>query len=204
MIKLLVGLGNPGEAYEKTRHNAGFWLAQRWAALAGAHFAWEAKGSGLRALGHEKTAAILLPQTFMNASGDEVARVAKELGLQPAEILVAHDELDLPLGAAKIKRGGGSGGHNGLKSVAQRLGTDDFWRLRLGIGHPRKLFNSPGAAAAGIELQSASVIDFVLGEPGAEELARIHAAIERSVAALPLAFSGNPVAAMARLNKASG
>jgi len=211
MIKLIVGLGNPGEKYEKTRHNAGFWLVQRWARATGAVFdpassalGWRAATAENGGAGDEKTdppPALLLPQTFMNASGEAVAEWARELGLAPENILIAHDEMDLPVGAAKLKRGGGAGGHNGLKSVSERLGSSDYWRLRLGIGHPRALFQSPGAVAAGIVLETPKVLDFVLGVPGDEERKRLDAGIERALAALPFMITGQTAKAVGQLNR---
>ena len=185
-IKLMVGLGNPGPEYAATRHNAGFWLAERYAESAGAtlrvergYFAKVAKAG---------TVWVMLPQTFMNRSGQAVAALANFYKISPDAILVAHDELDLLPGAAKFKKGGGHAGHNGLKSIAAALGTSEFWRLRIGIGHPRSL------------AQDAEVVDFVLHAPRREEAAAIDDAIARCLSALPPLLAGDAEVAMMRLH----
>ena len=146
-IKLLVGLGNPGEKYANTRHNAGFWWVDQLVAGTSSRLALEAKFHGVAGklncaslnpnsldLGAETW--LLKPTTFMNASGKAVAAVANYYKISPEQIMVIHDELDLAPGNVKLKKGGGHGGHNGLKDIAAALGTKEFWRLRLGIGHP--------------------------------------------------------------------
>ena len=146
-IKLLVGLGNPGEKYANTRHNAGFWWVDQLVAATSSRLALEAKFHGVAGklncaslnpnsldLGAETW--LLKPTTFMNASGKAVAAVANYYKISPEQIMVIHDELDLAPGNVKLKKGGGHGGHNGLKDIAAALGTKEFWRLRLGIGHP--------------------------------------------------------------------
>ena len=185
-IKLLVGLGNPGLEYAATRHNAGFWLAERYAEDAGVALRAERSFQGRVA----KAGAVwvLLPQTFMNRSGQAVAALANFYKISPEAILVAHDELDLLPGAAKFKKGGGHAGHNGLKSIAAALGTPEFWRLRIGIGHPRSL------------AQDAEVVDFVLHAPRRDEAAAIDDAIARSLTALPPFLAGDADAAMMRLH----
>ncbi|MEK0434286.1 MAG: hypothetical protein RL369_335 [Pseudomonadota bacterium] len=182
-IKLIVGLGNPGAEYTATRHNAGFWLVDQ---LARGTLKLESRFQGLvgkaRIVGHDIW--LLEPQTFMNRSGQSVGAFARFYRILPAEVLVVHDELDLLPGTAKLKLGGSTGGHNGLKDISAALGTQDYWRLRIGIGHPRSL-----------NLQQA-VIDFVLQRPRAEEQAAIARAIEKSLDILPLLCEGKPEQAM--------
>ncbi|MCB4811161.1 aminoacyl-tRNA hydrolase [Methylovorus menthalis] len=186
-IKLFVGLGNPGSEYEDTRHNAGFWWIDRVAALSGSKLANEAKFHGLAGkLKHSGTEAWLLkPTTFMNASGRSVSALAKFYKLEPHEILVIHDELDIPPGQVKMKKGGGHGGHNGLKDIAAHLGTNEFWRLRLGIGHPG---------------ERAAVAHFVLHAPAKAEMSLIETTIEDSVALLDQLLAGSFEQAMLKLH----
>jgi PTH1 family peptidyl-tRNA hydrolase len=188
-IRLIVGLGNPGPEYEQTRHNAGFWLVDN---LARTPLAREARYNALATkitiAGNEVW--LLEPQTFMNRSGQSVGALARFYKIVPDDILVVHDELDLPPGTAKIKKGGSSGGHNGLKDISAALGTQDYWRLRIGIGHPRNQ-NSQQAVA-----------DYVLHRPRKEEQALINDAIERSLDEIPLLCEGKFEAAMMRLHSA--
>jgi peptidyl-tRNA hydrolase, PTH1 family len=136
VIRLVVGLGNPGKEYERTRHNAGFWLVERFAAANGVALRKDPKYQAL--VGRmEGSAWLLLPQSFMNSSGRAVQMLAGFFKIKPEEILVVHDELDFPPGTARIKQGGGIAGHNGLKDISQRIGSHDYWRLRLGVGRPR-------------------------------------------------------------------
>jgi PTH1 family peptidyl-tRNA hydrolase len=136
-IKLIVGLGNPGDKYTATRHNAGFWFIDALAAQTNSKLAMDAKMFGVVGkMSPHVDIWLLMPTTFMNASGKSVAALANYYKIKPAEILVAHDELDLPTGIAKLKFGGGHGGHNGLRDIHAALGTADYWRLRLGIDHP--------------------------------------------------------------------
>jgi PTH1 family peptidyl-tRNA hydrolase len=176
-IRLIVGLGNPGPEYEQTRHNAGFWLVD---ALAGKALARETRFNALagktRLAGEEIW--LLQPQTFMNRSGQSVGALARFYKIAADEILVVHDELDIAPGAAKLKKGGSSGGHNGLKDITAALGTQDYWRLRLGIGHPRTT-----------ESQQA-VVDYVLHRPRKEEQKLIDEAIEKSLTVIPLLCEG--------------
>lgn len=176
-IRLIVGLGNPGAEYEQTRHNAGFWLLDQ---LARGELKRETRFQALaaktRIAGNEVW--LLEPQTFMNRSGQSVGALARFYKINPDEVLVVHDELDLPPGAAKIKKGGSSGGHNGLKDITAALGTQDYWRLRLGIGHPREL-----------NLQQ-PVVDFVLHRPRKEEQALIDLGIEKSLSVIALLCEG--------------
>ncbi|HEV7617101.1 MAG TPA: aminoacyl-tRNA hydrolase [Burkholderiaceae bacterium] len=190
-IRLIVGLGNPGPEYEQTRHNAGFWLVDR---LAVSH----ARGALSRESRYNALVAktviagqetwLLEPQTYMNRSGQSVGALARFYKIAPDEILVVHDELDLPPGTAKIKKGGSSGGHNGLKDVTAALGTQDYWRLRIGIGHPRI-----------IGLQQA-VVDYVLHRPRKEEQPLIDEAIAKSLDAIPLLCEGKFETAMMQLH----
>jgi len=177
MIKLLVGLGNPGPEYEATRHNAGFWwvdaLARDWKL----NLVPERSYHGLAARANVGGQSIWLlePQTFMNLSGKSVAALARFFKIAPDEILVAHDELDVVPGQAKLKFGGSHAGHNGLRDIHAQLGTGDYWRLRLGIGHP------------GVKSE---VINWVLKKPLKEQRDAIDDAIVRSLHAVPALLAG--------------
>ncbi|HZW24790.1 MAG TPA: aminoacyl-tRNA hydrolase [Gallionella sp.] len=188
-IRLIVGLGNPGREYESTRHNAGFWWLDEFARLHNLSFRSEAKFHGLAARGqlHGQEVFLLKPQTFMNVSGRAVGALAQFYKIAPAEILVVHDELDLPPGSAKLKLGGGHGGHNGLKDIIAHLGTKDFWRLRLGIGHPG---------------ERSEVANFVLNDPRREERALIDEAMQRAQDVAHLVVEGKSEAAMLKLHSA--
>lgn len=190
-IRLIAGLGNPGPEYARTRHNAGFWLVDD--LTGGARLMRETRFAALAAKifigGHEVW--LLEPQTFMNRSGRSVGALARFYKITPDEILIVHDELDLPPGSARIKKGGSSGGHNGLKDITAALGTQDYWRLRIGIGHPR-----------GMGLQQA-VADFVLHRPCQEEQALIDEAIDKSLKAIPLLCEGKFEAGMMQLHTAA-
>lgn len=184
MIRLLVGLGNPGKEYERTRHNAGFWLVERFASARSIALRKDPKFKAL--VGRlEGGAWLLLPQSFMNLSGQPVQMLAGFFKIKPDEILVAHDELDFAPGTARIKQGGGIAGHNGLRDVSQRIASHDYWRLRIGVGKP-----PAGAEGA----------DYVLQKPPAEERAAIDAAIARAVEVLPLCLSGDMEGAMGKLH----
>lgn len=180
-IKLVVGLGNPGPDYEKTRHNAGFWFAEDVAHDIGGTLAFEKKFNGLvaRGVGSFADVRVALPQTFMNLSGTTVAAIAKFYEIAPEAVLVVHDELDLPAGEIKLKFGGGHAGHNGLRDIHAKLGTPNYWRMRIGIGHPRDS-SSPHKPVA----------DWVLERPRREEHAAIEEAIERALAIWPLMAKG--------------
>jgi len=186
-IRLVAGLGNPGREYARTRHNAGFWLVDELARKLGASLAMESKFSGEVAKAGD--VRLVKPQTFMNLSGRSVAALARFYAIAPDEILVVHDELDLKPGEAKMKLGGGVAGHNGLKDIRAQLATPDFWRLRLGIGHPRDS-----------ELTEQQVVDYVLKPPRGEELAAIESAIGKSLDAWPDIASGDMERAMMKLH----
>jgi PTH1 family peptidyl-tRNA hydrolase len=188
-IRLIAGLGNPGPEYEQTRHNAGFWVVDN---LAGSVLARESRFNALAGKANiaGQDVWLLEPQTFMNRSGQSVGALARFFKIAPDDILVVHDELDLPPGAAKIKKGGSSGGHNGLKDITAALGTQDYWRLRIGIGHPRSM-----------NLQQA-VVDFVLHRPRKEEQELINQAIEKSLDVIPMLCEGQFEAAMMKLHSA--
>ena len=189
-IRLIAGLGNIGAEYEATRHNAGFWFVDAVARGAGAHLHREAKffGAVAKASLHGAQVWLLEPSTFMNRSGQAVAALAGFYRIAPDEILVVHDEMDLLPGQSKMKRGGGHAGHNGLKDIQARLGTPDFWRLRIGVGHPRTL-----------ELNQ-QVIDFVLHPPRRDEQSAIDAEIDRALAIVPDCVAGRMEAAMLKLH----
>jgi PTH1 family peptidyl-tRNA hydrolase len=184
-IRLVVGLGNPGKDYERTRHNAGFWLVERFAVQSAVALRKDGKYQALVGRMPNNGAWLILPQSFMNASGRAVQMLAGFFKIQPAEIMVVHDELDFEPGTAKIKQGGGIAGHNGLKDISQRLGSHDYWRLRLGIGHPG---------------DRNVVADYVLNKPSAEDRAEIDEAIGRSIEILPLCISGDMQGAMQKLH----
>ena len=191
-IRLIAGLGNPGPEYEQTRHNAGFWLVDNLAQALGRSLSRESRFQALAA----KTAIagrevwLLEPQTFMNRSGQSVGSLARFYKIAPEEVLAVHDELDLAPGIARLKKGGSSGGHNGLKDITAALGTPDYWRLRIGIGHPRQM-----------NLQQA-VVDFVLHRPRREEQLLIDEAIARSLEVIPALCEGRFEAAMLQLHTA--
>lgn len=187
MIRLLVGLGNPGPQYEATRHNAGFWWLDAAARKLGATLAPQRSWFGLAAKASTPLGAVWLlqPMTYMNLSGKAVAALARFHKIAPQEILVAHDELDLAPGQAKIKLGGGHAGHNGLRDIHAQLGSADYWRLRLGIGHP------------GVK---AEVVDYVLRKPTPEHRELIEHTIERSVSALDLLLAGEMERAMMKVH----
>ncbi len=158
-IRLIVGLGNPGPDYEDTRHNAGFWFVEQLARRESAFFREEKKflGDVARVRINGRDVWLLKPNTYMNRSGQAVVALALYYKITPDEILVVHDELDLMPGCMKMKKGGGNAGHNGLKDISEKLSTPNFWRLRLGTGHPRTL----GLAQP--------VADFVLHAPNRED-----------------------------------
>jgi len=169
-IRLVAGLGNPGREHAATRHNAGFWFVDALARSLGAAFSHEARfGGEVARAGNLRLAK---PMTYMNLSGRTVAGLARFYGYEPHDILVVHDELDLPAGDARIKRGGGVAGHNGLRDIRAQLASADFWRLRLGIGHPRDS-----------DMPQQAVVDYVLKPPRRDEREAIDDAIHRVIAA---------------------
>ena len=177
MMRLLVGLGNPGPEYESTRHNAGFWwidaVARHWGITL--HPERSYHGLAARHSRHGQTVWLLEPQTYMNLSGKSVAALARFFKIEPGEILVVHDELDLLPGQAKLKLGGSAAGHNGLKDIQAQLGSADFWRLRLGIGHPG---------------HRGEVVNYVLRKPPEAERVALEDSIVRSLSALDLLLAG--------------
>jgi peptidyl-tRNA hydrolase, PTH1 family len=187
MIRLLVGLGNPGPEYKDTRHNAGFWFIDGVAREWRASLAPERSYFGLvaRVNLREGPVWLLEPMTFMNLSGKSVAALARFFKIAPNEILVAHDELDLLPGQIKMKLGGSHAGHNGLKDIQAQLGSADFWRLRLGIGHP------------GVR---AEVVDYVLRKPMADDREAIEKCIEQGVSALDLMVEGDMERALMKVH----
>jgi PTH1 family peptidyl-tRNA hydrolase len=184
--RLIVGLGNPGAEYEATRHNVGFWLVDQFADKLKATLAPQGKFFGRTARAGDLW--LLQPTTFMNRSGQSVAALANFYKIAPDEILVIHDDLDLSPGGIRLKQGGGNGGHNGLKDIQARLGTPDFWRLRLGIGHPRELNLTQ------------QVADFVLHPPRKEEMPDIEHALARCLLAWPKIAGGDYAGAQRQLH----
>ncbi|MBM3358719.1 MAG: aminoacyl-tRNA hydrolase [Betaproteobacteria bacterium] len=184
-MKLIVGLGNPGRKYEDTRHNAGYWVVERFAAETRTVLRKEAKFQALVGRHESSGAWLLLPETFMNTSGRPVQLLASFFRIAPSEIIVVHDELDFPPGVARIKQGGGIAGHNGLKDISARLGSHDYWRLRIGVGHPG---------------DKNAVTDYVLHKPTQDERAAIDGAIGRALEALPLVLGGDTQGAMLKLH----
>jgi PTH1 family peptidyl-tRNA hydrolase len=187
MIRLLVGLGNPGPEYENTRHNAGFWFIDAVVRQLKTRLVPERGYFGLVARVNLPGGPVWLlePMTFMNLSGKSVAALARFFKIAPGEILVAHDELDLQPGQIKMKLGGSHAGHNGLKDIQAQLGSAEFWRLRLGIGHP------------GVR---AEVVDYVLRKPLAEQREAIDKGIEQGVAALDLLIEGDMERALMKVH----
>jgi len=187
-IQLIVGLGNPGAQYEQTRHNAGFWFVEAIARRHGGSFKSENKfhGEACKVLVEGKELWLLKPMTFMNKSGQAIAALARFYKIDPENILVAHDELDLPPGAVRLKQGGGHGGHNGLRDTITQLGgSRDFQRLRIGIGHPG---------------HSSQVTGYVLGKAPADEQRLMEQAIDDALDILPLAVNGELQKAMNQLH----
>ena len=184
MIRLVVGLGNPGKDYERTRHNAGFWLVERFAQANGITLRKDPKFKAL--VGKNAAGAFfLLPQSFMNLSGQPVQMLAGFFRIKPDEMLVVHDELDFAPGIARIKQGGGIAGHNGLKDISQRIASHDYWRLRIGIGHPG---------------DKDAVADYVLHKPSAEDKSAIDQAIERALQVMPELLGGDMQSAIQKLH----
>ena len=183
----MVGLGNPGADYVATRHNAGFWLLDAIAADFGASLRSEKRFHG--ELGKASVGGtdrlLLKPQTFMNRSGQSVAALARYYKIDIEQILVLHDELDLPPGTNRLKQGGGHGGHNGLRDLVSHLGGNGFFRVRIGIGHPG---------------DASQVVNYVLRKPSQADLAAIEAANRDTLAVMPLVFEGRIDKAMQALH----
>jgi PTH1 family peptidyl-tRNA hydrolase len=186
-LRLIVGLGNPGAQYEDTRHNAGFWWLESLARKLGVALRNEAKfhGRAGKLASAQGDIWLLCPDTFMNLSGKSVAALARFYKIPPESILVAHDELDLPPGTARLKQGGGHGGQNGLKDIHVQLGSSNYWRLRIGIGHP-------GSKEA--------VTGHVLGKPMPVEREQMLSAIEAALEVWPELAAGNLAAAQLKLH----
>jgi len=186
-IRLIVGLGNPGADYVDTRHNAGFWLldliASEWRASLRFEKRYNADECKFKA--EDKDIYLLKPMTFMNRSGQAVAALARYYKIKPEQILVLHDELDLPAGTNRIKRAGGHGGHNGLRDIVNHLGSRDFFRVRIGIGHPG---------------DAGQVINYVLHKPSVADLNAIEAANRDTIAVMPLVIEGRIDKAMQALH----
>lgn len=186
-IKLVIGLRNPGSAYEHTRHNAGGWLTFGLAQRHSVHFKLDKKMNAELAdlTLNSNSCKLVLPLTFMNLSGQPTRAISQFYRILPSEILVIHDELDLPVGRIKLKTGGGHGGHNGLRDITTQLGTADFHRLRIGIGHPG---------------HKDLVHQYVLNKPSVHDRQQIYDAIDRGIAVMPLVLSGDIAKAMNQLN----
>ena len=186
-IKLIVGLGNPGTEYEQTRHNVGFWFLDELATQWRVSFKHEKKffGDVVRAAYTGEEVWLLKPDSFMNRSGQAVAALAQFYKIKPEEVLVVHDELDIVCGRIKFKLGGGNGGHNGLKDIQVKLGTPNFYRLRLGIDHPG---------------DKNLVVGYVLNKPSAADREKIDESIEKSIQSLPDILLGDFEKAMRYLH----
>ena len=186
-FRLIVGLGNPGADYVGTRHNAGFWLIDELARDRQLSFRFEKRYNAeeCRLRSGDADVYLLKPMAFMNRSGQAVAGLARYYRIEPQQILVMHDELDLPPGTNRIKQGGGHGGHNGLRDIISHLGSRDFFRIRIGIGHPG---------------DSNRVTGYVLRKPSAADLAAIESANRDTLAVMPLLFEGRVDKAMQALH----
>ncbi len=187
MIRLFVGLGNPGTEYEDTRHNAGFWYIDLLARQLGANLVMDRSYHGYVARVQVKGEPVWLlqPQTYMNLSGKSVAALARFFKIAPEQIMVAHDELDVLPGQVKVKRGGGHAGHNGLRDIHAQLGSPDYWRLRLGIGHP----GDRNVVAA-----------YVLRKPPSSERELIDQSIDKALGATDALLSGDMARATAAIH----
>jgi len=186
-IQIIAGLGNPGNDYEKTRHNVGFWFIDRLVSQHNLTLKNEAKFSGEVAKFNAPSGSVWLikPTTFMNRSGQSIARLAQFYKIKPEQILVVHDELDLSPGTVRLKKGGGHGGHNGLRDSIAQLGSKDFYRLRLGIGHPGS---------------KERVVGFVLGKTPQSEKILIESAIDKALTSIDQILQGNMQKAMNQLH----
>lgn len=188
-LRLIVGLGNPGPEHALTRHNVGFWFVDALAHVTDARFRMhrkhQAEMTRIKIADHELL--LVKPQTYVNRSGLAIRSVAEYHRVSPGEMLVAYDELDLPVGTVRLKRGGGAGGHNGVKDTIAHIG-DDFWRLRIGIGHPGN---------------KSEVIDYVLRRAPTEEEEAIIECVAAAVEIMPLLLSAGAEKAMNKLHTAT-
>ncbi|MCP4332713.1 MAG: aminoacyl-tRNA hydrolase [Gammaproteobacteria bacterium] len=186
-LRLIVGLGNPGADYVDTRHNAGFWLVDEIAAQQGLSFRFEKRFNAdeCKFKAHGRDVFLLKPEPFMNRSGQAVAALARYYKIAPAEILVIHDELDLSPGTNRIKQAGGHGGHNGLRDIVNHLGSREFFRIRVGIGHPG---------------DSKQVINYVLHKPSGVDLTAIENASRDTLEVMPQLLEGRIDKAMQALH----
>jgi PTH1 family peptidyl-tRNA hydrolase len=186
-IRLIIGLGNPGAEYANTRHNAGTWLVEELAAKAHAVLRPVLRLQGLHCFTqiHQQDCHLFIPTTFMNHSGQAVRALASYYKIPSAAILVLHDEIDLPVGRVRLKLDGGHGGHNGLRDIIQHLGTPNFYRLRIGVGHPGN---------------SKEVIDYVLKSPKKAEREQIDVVLQEACQILPLLLAGDYQKAMQQLH----
>ncbi len=186
-VKLIVGLGNPGEQYRQTRHNVGFWFVEEIARQNGVQFRPETKflGESVRIQSPNQDFRLLKPMVYMNRSGQSIQLIANFYKILPEEILVVHDDLDLDPSVARLKKGGGHGGHNGLRDTIAALASKYFQRLRLGIGHPG---------------DRSQVVDYVLKPPSKEDHNKIDDAIYQATLVLPEILSGEAGKAMNQLH----
>ena len=184
-LRLIVGLGNPGAEYANTRHNAGFWFCERLAGECGVSLNRESRFKAIVGQAKAENIWLLMPQNFMNRSGGPVRDLLQFYRIEPAEMLVVHDELDLLPGRLQLRFGGGLGGHNGLKDITAQLGTQDYWRLRVGIGHPG---------------DRNEVVNYVLKPPQKDEQGEIDVALDRALQSWPQLATGNFEAALKKLN----
>jgi peptidyl-tRNA hydrolase, PTH1 family len=186
-ISLIMGLANPGDRYKDTRHNAGSWFIENLLSAQGESLKSETKffaQTGIVTI-NAQAIRVLIPSTYMNESGKAAQAIMHFYKIAPENVLVAYDDLDLPVGTARLKQGGGTGGHNGLRSLVQHLGTPDFNRLRIGIGHPGN---------------SKAVVDYVLNAPSLSDKIAIDQAIDKAIATLPLIVAGEFEKAMTKLH----
>ncbi len=190
-IRLVVGLGNPGPEYQETRHNAGFWFVDLIARRHNGQFKKESKffGDACRVTVGGGECWLLKPATFMNRSGQSVSSLARYFKIPLDQVLVAHDELDLPAGSVRLKQGGGAAGHNGLRDIVSAMDGSDFWRLRIGINHPG---------------DSSQVVDYVLKNPSREDASAILSALEAAADAFPEIVRGEYQRVMNRLHQKPG
>ena len=186
-IRLIVGLGNPGPEYEHTRHNAGAWFAEQLVRIEQVSLQLEKKfHARIVKLPTHADSTILIPTMYMNQSGRAVAAFAHFYKIAPQEMLIAHDELDFDPGVARLKEGGGHGGHNGLRDIIRCLGSSDFVRLRIGIGHPGN---------------KNDVVNYVLCKPSCSDRDAIHRSIEEAISAVPDMLSGDLQGAFRKLHQ---